>query len=130
MHRRELFVITGAGVITSSVIGIGPFSIETEANTMTITACVRLTAKPGRREELLEIMTGAIAATRSDPLCSSVEIFKGIEGADDVLLVEQWPGVEDHHRFISAFMEAGGLTDILDLLATDIETLHYSPTGL
>ena len=130
MHRRELLVITGAGVITSSVIGIGPFSNETEANTMTITACVRLTAKPGRREELLEIMTDAIAASRSDPLCSAVEIFKGIDGADDVLLIEQWASVEDHRRFINGVMEAGGLTDILDILATDIETLHYSPTGL
>ena len=97
---------------------------------MSITACVRLTAKPGRRDELLELMTDAIAATRSHPLCDTVEIVKGIEGVDDVLLIEQWPSVEDHLSFINEYVEAGGLTDILEILAADIETLHYSATWL
>ena len=34
---------------------------------MTVTAQVRLTAKPGRREELLEAMAGSIATTRAQP---------------------------------------------------------------
>ncbi|MFK8050101.1 MAG: putative quinol monooxygenase [Halioglobus sp.] len=97
---------------------------------MTITARVRLTAKPGLRDELLELMTDAIAATRAHPLCSSVEVFTGIEGVDDVLLVEQWPSIEDHMEFIGGVAEAGGLTDILAILATDIDTVHYTPTGL
>lgn len=97
---------------------------------MTITAQVRLTAKPGRREELLEIMVDAIAATRAQPLCSSVEVMKGIEGEDDILLIEQWPSVEDHQHFINGVIEAGGLAPILDILAKDIETLHYRSTSL
>ena len=97
---------------------------------MTITARVKLTAKPGRRDELLELMIGPLAATRADPQCSSVEMFIGVEGADDVLLVEQWTSIEAHQQFIGGVIEAGGLTDILAILATDIDTAHYLPTGL
>ena len=93
---------------------------------MTVTAHVRLTAKPGRRAELLEIMAGSIVATRVQPLCSSVEVMKGVEGADDILLVEEWPSIDDHMQFINGVIEAGGLAPILDILAGEIETLHYT----
>jgi len=97
---------------------------------MTVTAHVRLTAKPGRREELMEAMSGAIDATRAQPLCASVEVMQGVEGADDILLIEQWPSIEDHANFINGVIEAGGLTAIMDILAGDIDTKHYTATSL
>lgn len=93
---------------------------------MAVIAMVRLTATPGQRDALLNAMEAAIEATREHPNCHGVEVLGGIEGGDDVLLVERWTSVEDHQEFINGVMDAGGLDGIMRLLATEIETLHYT----
>lgn len=96
---------------------------------MSVTAYVRLAALPGRRSELLDVMADAIAATRAQPACQRLEVMLGIDREDDVLLVEEWATVEDHIRFITGVIEAGGLQTIQELLAEEIETFHYTTTA-
>lgn len=92
---------------------------------MSIVALIKLTAKPGKRQELLNKMTDAITATRAQPLCTGVELMGGIEDSNELLLIEQWPTVEAHENFINGVIEQGGLETIIDLLAKDIETTHF-----
>jgi quinol monooxygenase YgiN len=93
---------------------------------MSVTAIVRLKARPGQRKLLLQAMAGPVAATREHPLCSSVEMMSAVEDSDEILLVEHWPSVADHQNFINGVIAAGGLDELMPLLAGEIDTLHYT----
>jgi len=93
---------------------------------MSVTAIIRLKAHPGQRNLLLQAMAGPVAATRAHPLCSGVELMCAIEDSDELMLVEQWPCVADHQEFINGVITAGGLDELMPLLAAEIDTLHYS----
>ena len=92
---------------------------------MSILAIVKLTAKLGLRDSLVETIGRAVAATREQPACTSVELVCGIENMEEVLLVERWQSVQDHEDFINGVIANGGLDEIMALLAADIETSHY-----
>ena len=92
---------------------------------MSVLAIVKLTAKPGLRDSLLESIAPAVAVTREQPACTSVELLCGIENVEEVLLVERWQSVQDHEDFINSVIASGGLDELMDLLAADIETSHY-----
>lgn len=92
---------------------------------MSILAIVKLTAKPGLRDSLVETIGPAVATTREQPACTSVELVCGIENEEVLLLVERWQSVQDHQDFINGVIASGGLDEIMALLAADIETSHY-----
>ena len=92
---------------------------------MSVLAIVKLTAKPGLRDSLVETIGRAVAATREQPACTSVELVCGIENVEEVLLIERWQSVQDHEVFINGVIASGGLDEIMAMLAADIETLHY-----
>ncbi len=92
---------------------------------MSVLAIVKLTAKPGLRDSLWEVMGPAVAATREQPACTYVDLLCGIENVDEILLVERWQSVQAHENFITGVIASGGLDEIIGLLAADIETSHY-----
>lgn len=92
---------------------------------MSVTAIVKLTALPGQRDALLSAMSPSVKATRAQPACLAADLLAGIENTDEVILVEHWTSVVAHENFIGGLIDAGGLNDILPLLAGDIETSHY-----
>jgi quinol monooxygenase YgiN len=92
---------------------------------MSVLAIVKLVAKPGLRVSLLEVIRPAVSATREQPACTSVELVCGIENEEVLLLVERWQSVHDHEDFINGVIATGGLDEVMDLLAADIETSHY-----
>ena len=92
---------------------------------MSVLSIVKLTSKSGLRDSLLEAIAPAVAATREQPACTSIELVCGIENVDEVLLVERWQSVQDHEDFINGVIASGGLDEIMGLLAADIETSHY-----
>ena len=92
---------------------------------MSVLAIVKLRAKPGLRDSLLEVIGPAVATTREQPACTSIELVCGIENAEEVLLLERWQSVQDHEDFINGVIASGGLDEIMGLLAADIETFHY-----
>ena len=92
---------------------------------MSVLAIVKLVAKPGLRVSLLEVIRPAVSATREQPACTSVELVCGIENEEVLLLVERRQSVHDHEDFINGVIATGGLDEVMDLLAADIETSHY-----
>jgi quinol monooxygenase YgiN len=96
---------------------------------MSVTAIVRMTAKPGQRELLLRAMAGPVSATRAHPQCATAELMSAVENSDEILLVEQWPSVADHQNFINGVIAAGGLDELMPLLAGEIQTQHYTAHG-
>lgn len=93
---------------------------------MTVTAIISLKAHPGQRDLLLQAMAGPVAATRAHPVCCGVELMCAIEDSDELILVEQWPCVADHQNFINGVIAAGGLDELMPLLAAEINTVHYT----
>jgi len=97
-----------------------------QEKSMSVTVIVRLTAKSGRLDELLSNMEPAVAATRAQLACESVDLLRGVENTREILLLECWPTVEAHEDFINGVIEAGGLDDIMPLLDGPIDTRHYT----
>ena len=92
---------------------------------MSVLAIVKLTAKLGLRDSLVETIGRAVAATREQPACTSVELVCGIEYMEEGRLVERWQSVQDPEDFIQGVRATGGVDEIMALLAADIETSHY-----
>ncbi len=92
---------------------------------MSVVAIVKLTAKSGLGSALLDALQPAATLTGEQPACLSIELIRGVENPDDILLLERWESVEDHENFINGVIAAGGLAEIMKLLAGDIETSHY-----
>ncbi len=96
---------------------------------MSVTAIIKLTAKPGRRDVLEKALEPAVAATGNHPLCIAIELLTCVEKDDELLLVERWTPVQAHQEYISGVIAEGGLNELVELLATDMETLHYTPSS-
>jgi quinol monooxygenase YgiN len=92
---------------------------------MSVTAIVKLTALPGKRDALLSAMTPAVDATRAQPACLAADLLSCFENPDELVLVEHWTSVVAHENFINGLIDDGGLGEILPLLAGEIETSHY-----
>jgi quinol monooxygenase YgiN len=92
---------------------------------MSVTATIRMTARPGQRRALLDFIGPALAATAAHPECNSVEALVCVEDVDAVLLLERWTTVQAHQDFIAGVIQSGGLDGLQDLLAGEMETLHY-----
>jgi quinol monooxygenase YgiN len=88
-----------------------------------------MTAKSGQRELLLRAMAGPVSATRAHPQCSTVQLMSAVENGDEIILVEQWSCVADHQDFINGVIAAGGLDELMPLLAGEIQTQHYTAHG-
>lgn len=94
---------------------------------MSVTAIIRMTARPGQREALKAFSGPAVQATGQQPECHSVEFLDCVENPDAVMLIERWTSIEAHQEFIGGVIAAGGLDGLEDLLVCDMETLHYVP---
>jgi len=92
---------------------------------MSVTAIIKLTAKPGKRAALMSTMAPAVEATRAQSSCLAVDLLACIEDPDDVLLIEHWTSVVAHETFIDGVIAAGGLDEIRPLLAAELQTRHY-----
>ena len=87
---------------------------------MTITAIVRLDAKPESMEQLSAKMREAIVHARANPECHAVEATSATDGAPIVYLDERWTS--------QAALDAhAGSGYMLDLLATLPEWLTKAP---
>ncbi len=95
---------------------------------MSVTAIIKLTANPGKREELELAMAAAVAATAAQPECLAIELLRCVEDQHQLLLIEQWTSQQAHVEFIQGVIAGGGLEPLLALLATEMETFHYTPS--
>jgi quinol monooxygenase YgiN len=92
---------------------------------MEMTAIIRMTARPGEREPLRQFCAPAFENTAAHPECSSFEALNCVENEDALMLIERWSSIAAHQEFIGGVIASGGLDGLADLLAAEMETLHY-----
>lgn len=93
---------------------------------MSATVIVNFQSKPGRRDDLVEFLSGvqdgAIAAG-----CQSIAVYR-VEGTEDgVVEVEYWESQQAHEKFVGAAVEAGAFAPFDDLLAGPFAIQYLNP---
>ncbi len=79
-----------------------------------------ITAKPGKRDEIISKSQDLIKSTRSEPGCISYNLYASTENEDALIMIEQWENKEvlDTHMQTDHFKAFG--TAIGDILAEEL----------
>lgn len=88
-----------------------------------VTVVARLTAHPGKVEDLVALTGPLIRATRAEAGCLRYDLARGRENPDELVFVEEWESADalaKHlaSQHIGAFREAAGEV----LAASDVTT--------
>lgn len=93
---------------------------------MSVLAVVKLIAKNGKREALLNELQLPIQLTRENGECQSMKVLFDADDECVVLFTEEWNSVEAHLVHVQHLQQQGLLKPVVECLADDIETFHYS----
>lgn len=94
-----------------------------------IRVVARLTARPGKTEELHTLLQGLIQPTRGEEGCITYELLKNRQDPAEFTFVEEWRS--DHHldtHLASAHLQAAR-AKFADLLAGEADIRRYSVVG-
>lgn len=85
-----------------------------------------ITAKPGKRDELISKSQDLIKATRLEPGCISYNLYASTENEDALVMIEQWENKEvlDTHMQTDHFKAFCGAA--ADILAEEMGVDIYS----
>ncbi|MBI5458388.1 putative quinol monooxygenase [Methanobacterium sp.] len=85
-----------------------------------------ITAKPGKRNEIISKSNDLIKSTRLEPGCINYNLYASTENEDALVMVEQWENKEvlDTHMQTDHFKAFG--VAIGDILAEDLGIDIYS----
>lgn len=85
-----------------------------------------ITAKPGKRDELISKSQDLIKSTRLEPGCISYNLYASTENEDALVMIEQWENKEvlDTHMQTDHFKGFGAA--ISDILAEELGIDLYS----
>ena len=92
---------------------------------MTVTAIVRIKAKPGGGAALRDAFIAGIPHARADSACDGVDILVNAEDPDHVVLVEKWTSVEEHGRYFEELSKMPEFQATVDLMAGPPDSHHY-----
>jgi quinol monooxygenase YgiN len=94
--------------------------------TVVIIVTATITAKPGKRDELISKSQDLIKSTRSEPGCISYNLYASTENEDALVMIEQWENKEvlDTHMQTDHFKAFG--VAIGDILAGELCIDLYS----
>lgn len=85
-----------------------------------------ITAKPGKREEIISKSQNLIKYTRLEPGCISYNLYASTEDEDALVMIEQWENKEvlDTHMQTDHFKAFGAA--VSDILAEELGIDLYS----
>lgn len=85
-----------------------------------------ITAKPGKRDEIISKSQDLIKSTRLEPGCISYNLYASTEDEDALVMIEQWENKEvlDTHMQTEHFQAFG--VAISDILAAELGIDLYS----
>jgi quinol monooxygenase YgiN len=94
--------------------------------TVVIILTATITAKPGRRDELISKSQGLIKSTRLEPGCISYNLYASTENEDALIMIEQYENKEalDAHMQADHFKAFCGAA--ADILAEEMGVDIYS----
>jgi quinol monooxygenase YgiN len=90
------------------------------------TEIARLTAKPGRGDELARQLERSLAVVLADAGCVGARLFRGVEDPDVLVCEIEWLSVEAHHAWRDSPGLAAYRAIIGDLEGAPIEFAHYT----
>ena len=73
---------------------------------MTITRINHFTAKPGSGDELYDLVNSFLPYIRESDGCIDAKILRGIEDADQIVVIEVWRDQEAHRASAANVPEA------------------------
>ena len=94
---------------------------------MSVLVLVRATAKPGKGQEVVDMLAPFVGENPGLEGCSRVELVVDAVAQDQVIIIEEWTSVEAHKASLAALEEAGALDDFLALLAEAPVRTYYAP---
>ena len=94
---------------------------------MSVLVLVRATAKPGKRQEVVEMLAPFVGENPGMDGCLRIELVVDAVVQDQLIIVEEWTSVEAHKASLAALEEAGALDDFLALLAEDPVRTYHAP---
>ncbi len=94
---------------------------------MSVLVLVRATAKPGKRQEVVEMLTPFVGENPGLEGCSRVELVVDAVTPDRLIIVEEWTSAEAHKASLASLEEAGALDDFLALLAEAPVRTYHAP---
>ena len=93
---------------------------------MSVLVLVRATAKPGKGQDVVDMLAPFVGENPGLEGCSRVELVVDAVAPDQLIIVEEWTSVEAHKASLAALEEAGALDDFLALLAEAPLRTYYS----
>ena len=94
---------------------------------MSVLVLVRATAKPGKRQEVVEMLAPFVGENPGLEGCLRVELVIDAVGPDRLMIVEEWTSAEAHKASLASLEEAGALDDFLALLAEAPVRTYHAP---
>ena len=94
---------------------------------MSVLVLVRATAKPGKRQEVVEMLAPFVGENPGLEGCLRVELAIDAVGPDRLMIVEEWTSAEAHKASLASLEEAGALDDFLALLAEAPVRTYHAP---
>lgn len=93
---------------------------------MSTTVIVNFQSKPGRRDDLIEFLSGVQDGAISAG-CKSIAVLRVQDTEDGVVEVEYWESRAAHEKFVAAAVEAGAFAPFDDLLAGPFAIQYLDP---
>lgn len=93
---------------------------------MSVMAIIKLTAKKGERDTLLDKLQVAVQLTRENSDCQFMKVLLDADDGDVVFFIEQWTSIDAHIDHVQQLEKEGRLETVLEFLSKEIETTHYS----
>ena len=94
---------------------------------MSVLVLVRATAKPGKRQEVVEMLAPFVGENPGMDGCLRIELVVDAVAQEQLIIAEEWTSVEAHKASLAALEEAGALDDFLALLAEDPVRTYHAP---
>jgi quinol monooxygenase YgiN len=96
---------------------------------MTCYVMLEFTAKKGTGNALLEVLRGALPATRSKDGCQSLDLVVNQDKADNMIIVMRWQS-RKHYETYRAWREANGdVKQFADATEGGLSTRYFDITG-
>ena len=92
---------------------------------MSVTAIIRLRAKTGQGQALLNAFTGPLNEVRQHPTCLYADMFANTERNDELLLLEEWETADDHRKYVAEIRASGIVDTLMKWMAGPPETSYH-----
>ena len=95
---------------------------------MSVMLIVRITSKPGRGNELTQLIQPVPKDNEFDG-CFGMEVLQNSSDQDEIIIIEYWDSIQRHKTFLSDLQAAGGLDKMLELSETVKRTYYVETTA-